>query len=82
MIGKTVTGQQVDGTAATRDIVGREMFNRSFDRLTSFERAEVDKDTRVVAALADSVNAGQDVRRICQPRHFRCRRYSDAHDRR
>ncbi len=61
MIGKTVTGRQVDGTSATRDIVGREMFNRSFDRLTSFERAEVDQDERVVAALTDSVNAGQDI---------------------
>lgn len=61
MIGKTVTGQQVNATGATRDIVGRELFNRGFDRLTALERAEVDQDPRVVAALADSANAGQDL---------------------
>ena len=61
LIGKNVSGQQVNATAATRDIVGRDLFNRSYSRLTSIERSEVDQDGRVVAALADSVNAGQDI---------------------
>lgn len=61
MIGKTVTGRQVDATGATRDIVGRELFNRPFDRLTTLERSDVNQDPRVVAAMEDSINAGNDV---------------------
>ncbi len=61
MIGKTVTGQQVDATGATRDIVGREIFNKPYTRLTAIERSTVDEDERVIAATADNENAGQEV---------------------
>ena len=61
MIGKTVTGRQVNATGVTRDIVGREMFTRPYDRLSAIERQDVDTDPRVVAAAADAVNAGQDI---------------------
>ena len=61
MIGKTITGEQVDGIAVTRDIVSREKFGRSFANITSMERVEVNKDDRVVAAAADLPNAGNEV---------------------
>jgi flagellar hook assembly protein FlgD len=48
MIGKTITGQQVDAIAVTRDLVGRDLYGRPFAKLTSLERAEVNKDDRVV----------------------------------
>lgn len=61
MIGKKVTGKQVDAIAVTRDLVGRDLFGRPFAKLTSLERAEVNKDQRVVAAAADLPNAGNEV---------------------
>ncbi|MFN8616358.1 MAG: flagellar hook capping FlgD N-terminal domain-containing protein [Dehalococcoidia bacterium] len=61
MIGKTITGQQVDAIAVTRDLVGRDLYGRPFAKLTSLERAEVNKDDRVVAAAADLPNAGNEV---------------------
>ncbi|MGE0599019.1 MAG: flagellar hook capping FlgD N-terminal domain-containing protein [Dehalococcoidia bacterium] len=61
MIGKNITGKQVDGIAITRDIVSREMYNRPFSKLTSIERVAVNKDDRVVAAAADLPNAGNEV---------------------
>ncbi len=61
MIGKTITGKQVDGIAVTRDIVSRESFGRPFAKLTSMERAQVNKDDRVVEAAADLPNAGNEV---------------------
>ncbi|MBK8559844.1 flagellar hook capping FlgD N-terminal domain-containing protein [Candidatus Amarobacter glycogenicus] len=61
MIGKNITGEQVDGIAVTRDIVSREKFGRSFANITSMERVEVNKDDRVVAAAADLPNAGNEV---------------------
>ena len=61
MIGRTITGEQVDGIAVTRDIVSREKFGRSFANLTSMERVDVNKDDRVVFAAADLPNAGNEV---------------------
>jgi len=61
MIGKTITGKQVDGIAVTRDIVSRELYGRPFAKLTSMERVEVNKEDRVVAAAADLPNAGNEV---------------------
>lgn len=61
MIGKTVTGKQVDGLAVTRDMVSRELHGRPFAKLTSMERVEVNKDERVVAAAGDMINAGNEV---------------------
>ncbi len=61
MIGRTVTGKQVDALQVTRDLVGRELFGRPFAKLTSYERAEVNKDDRVVEAAADLPNAGNEV---------------------
>ena len=61
MIGKTVTGKQVDGLGVTRDIVSRDLFGRPFAKLTSMERVDVNKDDRVVAAAADLPNAGNEV---------------------
>ncbi len=61
MIGKTITGKQVDGLAVTRDIVSREMFGRPFAKLTSMERVEINKEERVVSAAGDMINAGNEV---------------------
>jgi flagellar basal-body rod modification protein FlgD len=61
LIGKTVTGKQVDAIAITRDIVAREKYGRPFAKLTSFERVAVNEDERVVAAAADLPNAGREV---------------------
>lgn len=61
MIGKTITGKQVDGIAITRDIVSREKFGRPFLKLTSMDRVEVNKDERVIAAAEDLPNAGNEV---------------------
>ena len=60
MIGKTITGKQVDGIAVTRDIVSREKFGRPFAKLTSLERVDINKDDRVVSAAADLPNAGNE----------------------
>ena len=61
MIGKTITGKQVDAIAVTRDLVGRDLYGRPFAKLTSLEKAGVNKDDRVVAAAADLPNAGNEV---------------------
>ncbi|MEO8540258.1 MAG: flagellar hook capping FlgD N-terminal domain-containing protein [bacterium] len=61
MIGKTITGKQVDGIAVTRDVVSRETYGRPFAKLSSLERVSVNKDDRVVAAAADLPNAGNEV---------------------
>jgi hypothetical protein len=61
MIGKTVTGKQVDGLGVIRDIVSRELYGRPFSKLTSLERVEVNKEDRVVAAAGDLPNAGNEV---------------------
>jgi flagellar basal-body rod modification protein FlgD len=61
MIGKTVTGKQVEGLSVVRDIVSRDLYGRPFAKLTSMERVEVNKEERVVAAAADLPNAGSEV---------------------
>ncbi|QFG03476.1 flagellar hook capping FlgD N-terminal domain-containing protein [Tepidiforma bonchosmolovskayae] len=61
LIGKTVTGRQVDAIAITRDLVAREKYGRPFAKLTSLERVAVNEDERVVAAAADLPNAGNEV---------------------
>jgi flagellar hook assembly protein FlgD len=61
MIGRTVTGKQVDAIGVTRDVVGREIYGRPFAKLTSYERAEVNRDQRVVDAAGDLPNAGSEV---------------------
>ena len=66
MIGHTVTGKQVDAIGVTRDVVGREIYGRPFAKLTSYERAEVNRDQRVVDAAADLPNAGSEVTGIVE----------------
>ncbi len=61
MIGKTVTGKQVDGLGVVRDIVSRELYGRPFAKLTSMERVEINKEQRVIDAAADLPNAGSEV---------------------
>lgn len=61
LIGKEVTGKQVDAVGVTRDMVGRELYGRPFAKLTSFERVAVNQDERVVAAAGDLPNAGNEV---------------------
>ena len=61
MLGKTITGKQVDAIGVTRDLVDRDLYGRPFARLTSMEKAAVNKDERVVAAAADLPNAGNEV---------------------
>lgn len=61
LIGKTITGKQIDAIAITRDMVAREKYGRPFAQLTSFERIAVNEDQRVVAAAADLPNAGREI---------------------
>ncbi|MGE5501449.1 MAG: flagellar hook capping FlgD N-terminal domain-containing protein, partial [Ignavibacteriales bacterium] len=61
MIGKTVTGRQVDGVAYARDTVAREVFGTSYSGLSSGQRVTVDSDPRVQAAADDRQNAGKEV---------------------
>ena len=61
LIGKTITGKQVDAIGVTRDIVGREMFGRPWEKLASFERVQVNQDERVVSAAEDLPHAGTEV---------------------
>jgi flagellar hook assembly protein FlgD len=61
LMGKTVTGRQVDGIGITRDLVARELHGRPFAKLTSMERVAVNQHERVVAAAADLPNAGREV---------------------
>lgn len=61
MIGKTVTGEQVNAIDITRDMVARELYGQPFLNLTSAQRVTVNQDERVVAAAADVPNAGKEV---------------------
>lgn len=61
MIGRTVTGKQVDATAAVRDMVGREQFQLPFSQLTTVQQAAVNNDSRVQQAANDARNAGLEV---------------------
>lgn len=61
MLGKTITGKQVDAIAVTRDLVSRELYGAPFAKITSQQRVAVNTDDRVVAAAADLPNAGNEV---------------------
>ena len=61
MIGKTITGKQVDALSITRDMVGRELYGRPFAKLTSMERVAINTDERVIEAAGDMINAGNEV---------------------
>lgn len=61
MLGKTVTGKQVDATGVTRDQVGRSLFGTAYSGLTIAQQAMVNSDPRVVAAANDATNAGATV---------------------
>jgi flagellar hook assembly protein FlgD len=61
MLGKTVTGKQVDGTGVARDLVGRELFSAPYTSLTSAQKVQVNRDQRVADAAFDAVNAGAEV---------------------
>ena len=61
MLGRTVTGKQVDATSVTRDLVAREAFGTSYSQLPSEMRVRVNEEQRVQAAIADAANAGKEV---------------------
>ncbi len=61
MIGKTVTGKQVDASGAVRDQVAREQYALPFAQLDSVQRATVTGDQRVRDAINDAQNAGREV---------------------
>lgn len=61
MIGKTVTGQTVNGIAIARDQVAREKYGQPFAKLNSEAKTQVNRDERVIAAAADAQNAGAEV---------------------
>lgn len=61
LLGKTVTAKQVNAIGVMRDQVGRDLFGQPFEKLSSAQRMTVNNDPRVVAAAADSVNAGREV---------------------
>ncbi|MCC6382393.1 MAG: hypothetical protein IT304_07775 [Dehalococcoidia bacterium] len=61
MLGRTVTGKQVDAVAYARDIVARDLFGTPFAQLSSPQRLQVNSDERVQQAAADLPNAGREV---------------------
>lgn len=61
MIGKTVTGNTVNGIAIARDQVAREKYGQPFAKLNSEFKAQVNRDARVIAAAADAQNAGTEI---------------------
>jgi flagellar basal-body rod modification protein FlgD len=61
LIGRSVTGKQVNAISVTRDLVSREMYGAPFEQLASAQRVTVNQDDRVVAAAADLPNAGREV---------------------
>jgi flagellar basal-body rod modification protein FlgD len=61
MLGKAIVGKTVDATGVTRDAVGREMYGAAFADLTTQQKSQVNLDSRVQAALKDSVNAGAEI---------------------
>ena len=61
LIGRSVIGKQVDGTGVARDTVARERYGTAYSKLTSEQRANVNRDERVAAAAADLANAGREV---------------------
>ena len=61
MIGRTVTGRQVDGVPAVADVVARELFGAPYFELNADQLVAVDADQRVVDAIADRANAGAEV---------------------
>ncbi len=60
MLGRIVTGKQVDATKVTQDLVAREAFGTSYAKLPSEMRVRVNEDQRVQAAMADAANAGNE----------------------
>ena len=61
LLGKEVIGKQVNGFGVVRDMVSREKYGSPFAKLASAQRVEVTNDERVLAAIADSENAGREV---------------------
>jgi flagellar basal-body rod modification protein FlgD len=61
MIGKEITGQQVNAIDLVRDMVARELYGAPFLRISSAQRVEVNRDQRVVDAAGDVPNAGREV---------------------
>jgi flagellar basal-body rod modification protein FlgD len=61
MIGREITGQQVNAIDLVRDMVSRELYGAPFLRVSSAQRIEVNRDDRVVEAAADVPNAGREV---------------------
>lgn len=61
MLGKTVTGKQVNATSAVRDMVGRELFGLPYASLDSTQKSSVNSDQRVKDAANDAANAGREV---------------------
>src|SRR4029078_4039193 len=61
MIGRTVTGKQVDATNIMRDSVARELLGASYLGLPAQARVVVNGDPRVQQAAFDAGNAGAEV---------------------
>jgi flagellar basal-body rod modification protein FlgD len=61
MIGKTVTGKQVDAVGATRDSVARALFGKTYNQLPTDLRNSVNGDPRVLQASFDAQYAGAEV---------------------
>jgi flagellar operon protein len=54
LIGRSVIGKQVDGTAVARDMVGRELFGAPYAKLSTQQRVGVNDDPRIQATIADA----------------------------
>ncbi len=61
MVGRNVTGKQVDATSAVRELVANQRFSLSYEQLNNAQKVTVDTDDRVTAAINDKKNAGTQV---------------------
>ena len=61
MVGRTITGKQVDATSALREVVANQQFSLSYEQLNNAQKVNVDADDRIKAAIDDKKNAGAQV---------------------
>lgn len=61
LIGRNVIGKQVNATGVVRDTVARELYGAAYSKLTSEQKANVNRDQRIADAVTDALNAGREV---------------------
>lgn len=61
LIGKEVVGEQVEAVGVVRDMVSRDTYGTSFDKLSTAQQREVNNHDDVIAAAQDAENEGEEV---------------------